>query len=280
MNLIKTIKNITNSTLKDDCPGMAAEMAFNFILSLFPFFISITAVFGLFGSQDIIDKIINFLKNIAPHGALNLLEKTLNEMIQPSSGSLLAISFVLGLVFASNAINTIMKVLNKAYGVPETRSFFKTRIISIFVIVIFILVMFFATNVVVMGNVILDFLHEYFSFPEKLAKAILFARWPVTFFMLSTIGLMIYYFLPNIKTSFKVKFLSAIPGTLFFTVFWLLVSRLFGLYVENFSMFNKVYGAVGAVIILLLWLYYTSLVILIGGEMNSEVYKQIRTRNY
>jgi len=279
MNLSKAIKNIADSVNKDDCSGMAAEMAFNFILSMFPFLIFVASIFGLFGSQDIIDRILHFLKNIAPSGVLILIEQTLKEISRPTSGGLLTGSFMTGLLFGSNAIRTVMKVLNKAYGVPETRSFIKTRIISILVIFIFLLVMIFATNFVVMGNIILNFLSRYFEFPQKLVELILFARWPVSFMLLSMIGLIIYYFMPNIKANMQIKLFSAVPGTIFFSFFWLIFSRLFGLYVENISMFNRVYGTVGAGIALLLWLYYTSLVILIGGEINSEVYKQSRTRD-
>jgi len=96
--------------------------------------------------------------------------------------------------------------------------------------------------------------------------------------MLFIIGFILYYFIPNISTGIKNRILSSIPGTLFFTVVWLAMSRLFGLYVENFAGYNKVYGTFGAVIILLLWLYYTSFIVLIGGEINSEIYRQVKTR--
>lgn len=278
MKIVKTIKNIFNATIKDDCLGMAAEMAFNFILSLFPFLISATAVFGLLGSQGTINKIIHSIKTFAPVGALNLVEQVLKEIIHPASGGVLTISFIIGIFIASNALYVLIKVLNKAYGVPETRSFWKIRALSLLVIFIFILAAVFVTNVVILGNIILDFIHNHFYFDDSLLKTIILAKWPIAFMALCITGFIIYYVMPNITASFKIRFMSSLPGTIFFTIVWLLFSRLFGLYVENFSVFNKVYGTLGAFMVLLLWLYYTSLVILIGGEINSEVYKQIKTR--
>ncbi len=278
MNFIKTFKNIVKATIKDDCAGMASEMAFNFILSLFPFFISITAIFGLIGTEDFILQIMDTIRTIAPTKPLALIEGTLKEIIKPSSGSLLTVSFIAGFIFASNAINVLMKVLNKAYSVPETRPFWKIRALSLWVIMIFVFAVFFITNVVIMGTVILQFLNEHFALPQDTINTILVARWPLTFILLGIIGFIVYYFMPNISINIKNRILSSLPGTVFFALSWLAVSRLFGLYIENFGMYNKVYGTLGTFIILLLWLYYTSFLILVGGEINSEVYKQIKTR--
>ncbi len=278
MNFVSSIKNIITSTIKDDCVVMAASMAFNLILTLFPFLVAVTAIFGLLGTEQTIDQIVLSIKSIAPSEALVIVEKVLRETFNSSSRGILTVSFLIGIVFASNAINVLMKLLNKAYGVPETRSVWRIRALTLWVIILFILAVFLIANLIIMGQVILAFLDHFLGIHETVITAINFARWPVTFLMLFIIGFIIYYFIPNISAGFKNRLLSSLPGTLFFTLAWLTMSRLFGLYVENFAQFNKVYGTFGAVIILLLWLYYTSLVILIGGEVNSEVYRQIKTR--
>jgi membrane protein len=279
MEINKTIQNISQSIAKDDCQGMAAEMAYNLVLSLFPFLISATAIFGILGNEDTINRILGYIQTFAPSGVLKIIEDTLKEIIHPSSGGLFTVSFLAGLFFASNAAHVLMKVLNRAYGVPETRPFWKRRIIAILAVIIFILAMLFVTNVVIMGNLIIAFLNNQFHFNEWIISVIILAKWPIAFFLLCLIGFIIYYFMPNITTGPKSRLLSSLPGTVFFTVTWLLVSRLFGLYVEHFGRYNKVYGTLGVFVILLLWMYYTSLVILVGGEINSEFYKQIKTRN-
>lgn len=278
MGFLNYFQNIIKSTIKDDCFVMAASMAFNLILTLFPFLIAVTAIFGIIGTEQTIDQIMLSIKTIAPSEALYVVENVLRETLNSSSKGILTISFIIGIVFASNAINVLMKLLNKAYGVPETRSIWKIRALTLWVIILFVLAVFVITNLIIMGKVILVFLDDHIGLPEAIINTINLVRWPVTFLMLFIIGFIIYYFIPNISACFKNHLLSTLPGTLFFTLAWLAMSRLFGLYVENFAQFNKVYGTFGAVVILLLWLYYTSLVILIGGEVNSEVYRNIKTK--
>lgn len=278
MQFISTFKNIIKSTIKDDCVGMASSIAFNLILTIFPFLIGTTALFGLLGSEQTVNDIMISIKSVAPPGALYVIESSLRETIGNSSGSVLTISFLMGIFFASNTINVLMKFLNRAYGVPETRPLWKVRAITLWIILLFFLAIFVITNLVIMGRVILHVLEHYIYISEDLINTIDTARWPVTFLMLFIIGFIIYYFMPNISSGIKNKILSSLPGAVFFTVAWVGVSWLFGLYVSSFAQFNKVYGALGAVIILLLWLYYSALVVLIGGEVNCEFYRDLKTK--
>ncbi|OGI03454.1 MAG: hypothetical protein A2Y25_10680 [Candidatus Melainabacteria bacterium GWF2_37_15] len=278
MRYANTFKNIVKSTIKDDCLGMASSMAFNFMLAIFPFLIGTTALFGILGTEETVNDIIVSIRTIAPPDALSVIERTLRETITSNSKGVLTLSFLVGILFASNAINMLMKFLNRAYGVPETRKIWKIRALTLWIIILFFLAIFVITNMIIMGRVILDFLDHYIGIQDTTINIINFARWPVTFLTLFLIGFIIYYFMPNISATVKSKILSSLPGTLFFTAGWLGVSRLFGLYVENIAQFSRVYGALGAVIILLLWLYYTSLVILVGGEVNSEFYRYYKAR--
>ena len=278
MSFLSSFNNVIKSTIKDDCPVMAAGMAFNLILTLFPFLIAITAVFGMLGTEETVNDITVSIRSIAPQGALYLVGEVLRETLNSSSRGIFTVSFFIGIVFASNAINVLRKLLNEAYGVPETRPVWKVRALTLWVIILFVLAVFVITNLIIMGKVILLFLDDYIGLPDQVINTINFIRWPVTFLMLFIVGFIIYYFIPNISTGFKNRILSTLPGTLFFIGAWLGMSRLFGLYVENFGQYNKVYGTFGAVIILLLWLYYTSFIILAGGEVNSEFYRCIKTK--
>ncbi|HSA07412.1 MAG TPA: YihY/virulence factor BrkB family protein [Candidatus Gastranaerophilales bacterium] len=279
MSFLNSFQNVVKSTIKDDCFGMAAGMAFNFILALFPFLMLLTAIFGIIGTEQMVEQIIISIKSVVPNEALYLIQHTLLETLNSSPKGILTISVLTGFLFASNSINALRKLLNNAYSVPETRSTWKIWGITLWVIILFILALFVITNLIIMGKVLLNFLDNYIiGVPDSLIAAINVARWPVTFLMLFLTGFIIYYFLPNISVNIKNRIMSSLPGTLFFTLVWLAMSRLFGLYVENFAQLNKVYGTLGAVVILLLWLYYTALIILIGGEVNSEVYKRIKTK--
>lgn len=278
MHFSGTFKNIIKSTVTDDCMGMASSLAFNFMLAIFPFLIATTAIFGILGSEQTIDHILTSINTIAPPGALYVIEHTLRETVTTSSGSVLTVGVLFGLFFGSNAINVLMKFLNRAYGVPETRPLWKIRGLTLWIIALFFLTVFIITNMIIMGRVLIGIMDTYFNIHDTVIDTINLIRWPITFAILFITGFLIYYFLPNISAKFKIKLLSSLPGTMFFTIGWLGVSRLFGFYVENFAHFNKVYGALGAVVILLLWLYYTSLVILIGGEVNSEYFKYYKAK--
>jgi membrane protein len=114
---------------------------------------------------------------------------------------------------------------------------------------------------------------------DSTAITILTLRWPLSFLALYVMAFLIYYILPDLrgKESFKRK--SALPGTIFFTTFWLIGSWGFSVYVNNLSTYNLVYGTIGAFFILMIWLYYTSILLLIGGEINSQVYNRISQRS-
>jgi membrane protein len=110
---------------------------------------------------------------------------------------------------------------------------------------------------------------------KGLAVTILTLRWPVSFLALYLMAFLSYYILPDLRGNEKYKRKSALPGTIFFTTFWLIGSWGFSIYVNNLSTYNLVYGTIGAFFILMIWLYYTSILLLIGGEINSQVYNKL-----
>lgn len=267
---IEIIKNV----IRDDLTSLASELAFNLTLAISPFIISLVAIFGLFSSYDIINHIISFLGTIAPRDALEVLKKALIGINQASTGGILTIGFAGTLWAVSNATDVIIKSLNREYKIKETRPIWITKGLSIFLVLISVLILFVSINLIIFTPIIINKISNYVYIPVYLQVLIKLSRWPVTFLALFAVILIIYSFMPNIKKKKRIKILSSISGTVFFCVFWLAASWLFGLYAENFGKYNQVYGALGAVIILIIWLYYSSLILLIGGEINSIVYKR------
>ncbi len=276
----KIFFKIIDDIKKLDFPGMAAEMSFRLIFALFPFLIFLISIFGLFGSVELINEIIKTLILIIPAEIVNIIEIALNKAIESSTTSLLTLGFILALWSASNAANIILKSINKTYKIEETRPFWKIRLISIAIVFVSTIVIFISMNLIIIGEIILNFLQTFIEIPEKTQNYILFFRWPVSFVLLFLISFFIYYITPNIKNRFKIKSLSIIYGSLFFCVSWLLGSWAFSIYVENFGRYNETYGILGGFIILLTWLYFSSLIILIGGLINSICYEKIKNSNY
>ena len=138
-----------------------------------------------------------------------------------------------------------------------------------------VLVMFLTINIIIFGKVIIMFMVTHFGMSKTLAVTILTLRWPVAFLALYLMAFLSYYILPDLRGNETFKRKSALPGTMFFTTFWLVGSWGFSIYVNNLSTYNLVYGTIGAFFILMIWLYYTSILLLIGGEINSQVYNKL-----
>lgn len=275
------ILNLIRRIISDDFPGMAAEMAYMFVIGIFPLMLLLMSVYAWLGKKTLLFPILNFLSTVAPSEAINLLKKVLNEVIIFEYNGFMAIiafSIIIGL--SSNIFAVIMKGLNRAYGLTETRSFIHTRILSVVMLFINAFLLFICTNLIVFGKVIIEFIIVFLNIhsvavPQEIINWVLVTRWPVSFIALYVMTFINYYSLPCITKHNKYRRKSILAGTLFFSVFWLLGSWLFSVYLDNLNTYNKVYGTIGAVAILMVWLYYTSIVLLIGGEMNSQVYKQL-----
>lgn len=276
---IKTFfKDLITRVIKDDFMGTASEMAYIFTLAIFPFLIFLVSVFGLLGTEARIDKIMDFLSEIAPLSAMQTIENVLTSIMLSSSKSLATISLVTSLFLASNGTAVAIKGLNKAYKTKETRPYWYVRVLSMLLVVLNATIMFLGVNLTVFAQIIIDSISQFVTIQSTLLdtlNTVLALRWFVAFAALFVMIFLNYYFMPNTETfRKKVRVLYTLPGTLFFCSFWLTASWGFSLYVNNFGTYDKVYGILAGFAVLLLWLYYTSLIMLIGGEMNYQIYKK------
>ena len=275
----KYIESLIKKIIDQDFFGVAAEMAFWFILGLFPFLLFLTALFGWMGKKTLISPILTFLTNVAPKDVSNLILNTLEEAMIFNQGTLIAIfGFCITIWLSSNALAVIIKGLNKAYAIEETRNFIFTRVLAILMVLINSLLLFLAVNLIVLGKVFLDFMMEYTILSQLSIDLISILRWPVAYLALAVCAMSNYFILPCIEGNDKIKFRSVLPGTLFFCLFWMLGSWSFSLYLSNLNTYNKVFGTIGAFAILMVWLYYTSLIMLVGGEINSRVYARLMNK--
>ena len=276
MALVKLIKSI----IKNDFYGMAAEMGFMLVVGIFPFMLFLMALFGWMGNKSYLDTILHVLSGIMPNQAMNLLKSVLEETMIFNHGKLMAIiGIVTTIVLSTNGIAVILKGLNRAYKVEETRNFVYTRVLSFLMVFVNILVLFLTINIIIFGKVIITFLMAHFGMSKSLGILLLTLRWPVAFLALYLMAFLMYYILPDLKGKEAFKRKSALPGTAFFTIFWLVGSWGFSIYVNNLSTYNLVFGTIGAFFILMIWLYYTSILLLIGGEINSQFYNKISNRS-
>lgn len=269
---MKYIKNFIVKLIEYDFLGMSAEMGYWMMLGIFPLMFFLMSMFSWLGKKSLMVHILRFINDILPTEAYNLIVNVLDEAMIFKQGRVVAVIGLCVTIFlASNAIFVIIKGLNRAYGINETRSLIWTRTLSIIMVFANAFVLFIAMNLVVFGKIILMYITMAVNIPVGLQSLILFLRWPVTFIFLFIVTAINYYVLPAF--TFETKKRSVIPGTLFFCFMWLLGSWGFSLYVGNLNTYNRVYGTLGAFSMIMVWLYYTSVIILIGGDINSQIYK-------
>jgi membrane protein len=255
--------------LADDCMGLAQQVAYSSLLAFFP---AVAFLLGLLGMVHLYDEVQSLLATVAPHGVISFIE----GLQKDSSGGASVVAFVVGLVgalwAASGAAGSIIKAVNRAYNCPETRPFWRLRLIAV-LLVILTAVTTAATLVLIvfgapLGSAIASKAH--LGTVWDISWAIL--RWPVTLAALLTFFALVYYLAPNLEVR-RWKWIT--PGAVVGSLLWLALSALFALYATFSGSYSKTYGTLAAGVILLLWLNYTAWAILFGAELNSQVRRQV-----
>ena len=278
-NQIKTIKNIVDSVVENDFFGMASEMGFMLCIGICPFLLFLTALFGWIGKHYFMNPIFSFMQNVVPSDALNVINTVLNEVFFVSKGGLIAVlGFCITLFLSTNTVAIVAKGLNRAYKVKETRNFFYSRLLALVMVLVNTLVLFLSITLIVFGKVIVKFLVTYIGMTEHLANIMLFVRWPFAFLTLFILAYLSYYILPDLTGNEKLRRHSALPGSIFFCISWLLGSWGFSIYINNLHTYNFIYGTIAGFAIMMMWMYYTSILILIGGEINSQLYEKLERK--
>lgn len=276
---IKFIKSIIKSVVDNDFFGMASEMGFMLTIGICPLILFLTAIFGYIGKHYFMNPIFVFMGNIMPADALNVIKIVLNEVFFFSKGGLIAIlGFCITLFLSTNTLAIVAKGLNRAYKVKETRNFIYSRLLALIMVFVNTLVLFLSITLIIFGKVIIKFLVTYFGMAEHIANIMLFTRWPVAFLTLFIMAYLSYYILPDLSGNEKLRRHSALPGSIFFCISWLIGSWGFSLYVNNLHTYNFVYGTIAGFAVMMMWLYYTSILILIGGEINSQLYEKLERK--
>ncbi len=270
---LKTIKQTVANVGKRRLLGLASEIAYNAILSLFPAILAILTAIGLLeeGLQNIFTELAQQLSKVAPQDALDLItEFATNEIANSKNGGLFSLSFIAALWTSSGAISTAMTALDQIQQTSseQIRPFWKAKLVSLGLTVGTILLLLIACLLIFISGELLKFIADnsagYLYFLSDLWNLM---RYPVALVIVALAFGFIYRFGPS---QWK-KGTPIMPGALFAAVCWAFVSNLFRIYVENFGNYNKAYGAIGTVIVLMLWLYMTAAVILIGNQLNITV---------
>lgn len=252
----------------EDILSSSAQVAFYLSFSLFPLLLFLVNLFGLIlgSALDLREELFSYLRQIMPYSAYALVQKTILEVSENSSGGKLTIGFLVALWSASAGMDSLRVALNHVYKIKESRSWWLTKAESLVLTLLLIFLLLFVLGTVFYGWKFLSLLLSLMNLPIKSIVFLSILQW-VSFIivLLLTFG-MVYNFLPDLKDRKKI-WISY--GSVTAIGLWLLLTNGFRIYLNYFNNYDKTYGSLGAVIILMLWLYLTSLVILIGGALNS-----------
>ncbi|HSP80730.1 MAG TPA: YihY/virulence factor BrkB family protein [Myxococcaceae bacterium] len=244
---------------RDDVSMAAGALTFFSVLALFPFLLFLVALAGLIINPEQANALVAELGRVAPQAVTDILGERIQSLAQSNSVSLLTIGALGAIWAASNGVTKLMRVLNTAYDVKESRPFWKVRGIAILVTLA-------AAVLSILAAVGLVALPPFANaLPQPWGSVVLWLRWPVAALLVMLAWALIYYFLPDVEQDFK--FIT--PGSVAGVIIWLLASWGFSLYVRNFGNYDATYGTLGGVIVLLLWMWISAQVVLLGAEINA-----------
>jgi len=269
---LAALKRAFTQFMRDDCTGLAQQIAYSSLLAFFPAVAFLVGALGLFNLFDDLERLLD---PIAPSGVIDFI----SSLQQDSGGGTSAVAFAIGLVaavwVASGAMGSVIKAVNRAYEVQETRPFWRLRVIAILLVIttgittggVFLLIVVGGE----LGNAIATKAHLGGAFDWTWG----ILRWPVAFCAILLFFALVYYLAPN-KNQLSWKWLT--PGAVLGALLWLVLSGLFALYVTFAGNYTKTYGVIASGVILLLWLNYSAFALLFGAELNAALERQAEVR--
>ena len=256
--------------MKDDnVTAIGAQLSYYLILSIFPFLIFFLNIlsFTPLVREDVLQSIITVL----PLETQKIITYLVLETVQTSSETLLSLSAITGIWAASKGIMALIRAINKAYDVEETRSYIELRLLAVLFTLALLILLTIVLLTIVFSEVlasrlfnILGVTLNFMIFWESLRLTISLGSMVLIFALL-------FRFSPSIRNGKGISFKSTLPGAVFSSIGWIITSTLFSYYVNNFANYSKTYGSLGGMIVLLIWLYFSSIIIVMGGELNATL---------
>ena len=246
----------------------AQSLAFSFFLAIFPAIIFLFSLIPYVPIQDFQDQLLLLIQNVLPKDAYESTRETIEDIIKHQRGGLLSLGFVFALYFTTNGFMALMRGFNSSYHEQEKRSPWKRRGVAFILTIILSILLIVATALIIFSEITFKYLVKKAILKSKTQVVlILLGKWIVVFALFFFAISFLYYYAPSVKK--KWRFVSA--GSTFATVLTILLSIGFAFFVNNFGQYNKVYGSIGTLIVILLWIYFNSLILLLGFELNASI---------
>ena len=258
-----------------DIFGRAAQVAFYFTFALFPFIYFLVSLFGLLldTSDGFKSELFTYLNRLMPIAVFDLVKKTIDEIIANSTGGKVTLGLLITLWSASTGVDAIRNALNDVYTLKETRSFWWTKLQSLLLTLVVTILTAFVLTVVFYGWELVQYSLASVGLEITSPLILVGIQWISILIVMLFACEVIYNLLPDFK-EFRWRWIM--PGSIVAILLWLVLTNGFRTYLGYFNTYNKAYGSLGAVIIMMLWLYLTALALMIGGEINAVLHESIK----
>lgn len=264
-----------NGLKKGDLNTRASALAFNSFLAIFPAIIFFFTLIPYIPIHNFQDSLLNLLREFIPRQTFQAVQGTLFDIIKRPRGGLLSLGFFLAMYFATNSVNSLIDAFNRTYYTIETRTAFRQRALSIFLVFVLSILVILAISLITFGPIVINWIEKIGLLTDWLTLQIIgVAKWIIIVALLFFAFSVLYYFAPTGKHRYR--FITA--GSTLATFLFIATSVGFNYYVNNFASYNTLYGSIGTLIVFMLWLYFNSFIILIGWELNSSI--SVARRSY
>ena len=254
---------------KDSLVNKASSLAYNFMMAIFPSIIFLFTLIPYIPITNFQDSLMDIISLLLPQNAYLAFENTLEDIVKNQNGKLLSIGFILALFFATNGIHTLMQAFNKSSLIVESRSWLKQRLVSLTLTLLTAFSLIIGVAVMVIGEFVINFFKTSFQLDDGKfwIYLIMISRWVIIVIVYFVTTSILYRYGPaNAK---KWKFFNA--GAWFATILTVIISIGFSFYINNFGTYNKIYGSIGTLLVVMIWLYLISLALLVGFELNASL---------
>lgn len=246
----------------------ASSLAFNFFLAFFPSIIVFFTLIPYIPIDGFQQTLMEIISNVLPPSTNSATFSTLEDIINNQRGGLLSIGFILALYFSTNGMSSLIQAFNSSYHIRENESIIKHQMLSILLTIVISALVFLTIILIIFGKAAIIYMIDYQLINENKLVLLNTAKWVILIFMLFLGITTIFNLGPAIKS--QIKIFS--PGAILATLFIILTSIVFSYYIDNFSQYNKIYGSIGTLIIILLWIYFNAIFLLIGFELNASIF--------
>jgi len=264
---VELTRRVWSSIKEDAVMERAASLSYYFLFALFPTLLFLTALLGLLPVPGLWDTLMTYAAQVLPGDAATLVNRTVSEVVRGASGGLLSVGVLAALWGASNGMASIVIALNVAYDIDDVRPWWLRRLIALMLTIAFSVFTLVALLLLVFGERIGEAVATWFGFGQAFAVAWNVLEWPVVGVLVLTGITLVYHLAPAIRRRWQ----AFTPGSVFALLAWLTTSFGLRIYLKYFGDYNAMYGPIGGVIILMLWLYLSGVALLAGAEINSVI---------